>query len=126
MPQPALPPDLDWRDRKRAALRDEDYVLRLSVALVRRMDALSRERGITFVVAVFPNQSSYRAKQYLAGRFVESLRRDGIPVIDMAARFRKLGLRFDDFALDWMGHLSPRGHAVVSRVIEAEIKSRVA
>jgi len=125
-PQPEVLPGLHWRDRKREALRDEEHALRLSVALVRQMNALCRERGITFLVAVFPNQSSYREKQYLAGRFVESLGRDGIRVIDMAAHFRARDLPFDEFALDGMGHLGPRGHSVASQVLEAEVASRVA
>jgi hypothetical protein len=125
-PRGEVLPDLHWRDRKREALRDEDYALRLSVALVRRMQALCRERGITLLVAAFPNQSSsYREKGYLAATFVASLESDGIPVVDMGARFEALGLHFDEFALDWMGHLRPRGHSVASQVLEEEIAAQV-
>jgi hypothetical protein len=122
-PPREAPPGIHWKDRKREALRDEDYALRLSLALVRRMNTLCRERGIDFLVAAFPSDASYRVKPALAGRFVESLRSEDVPVVDMAARFRALGLRFDEVALDWMGHLSPRGHAVASHVLEREIAS---
>jgi len=119
------PPGIHWKDRKREALQDEDYALRLSVALVRRMNTLCQERGITFLVAAFPSQASYRVKPSLAERFVESLESEDIPVVDMAAHFRALGLRFDEVALDWMGHLSPRGHSIASQVLERDIASRV-
>jgi hypothetical protein len=122
-PRGGLLPDLHWRARKRDALRDEGYALRLSLALVRRMDALCRERGIAFLVATFPSQTSYRAKTSLAERFLAALRSDGIPVVDMAARYRGLGLRYKQVALDYMGHLGPRGHAAASRVLEGEIAS---
>jgi hypothetical protein len=57
---------------------------------------------------------------------MKPLRRDRIPVLDMAARFRALGLRFDEVALDRIGHLSPRGHSVASEVLEAEVAARAA
>ncbi len=124
-PRREPPPEIHWKDRKRGALRDEDYALRLSVALVRRMNTLCQERGVRFLVAAFPSRSSYGVKPALAERFVESLESDGIPVVDMAAHFRALGLRFDEVALDWMGHLSPRGHSIASQVLEREIAWRV-
>jgi hypothetical protein len=119
-PREALP-GLHWRDRKRGALGDDDHALRLSLALVRRMDALCRERGIAFLVAAFPSRTSYRDKPRLAERFVAAVGSDGVPVVDMATRFRARGLRFRDVSLDWMGHLSPRGHAAASRILEGEI-----
>ena len=125
-PRPEIPPGFSWKDRKREALSDEDYALRLCVALVRQMNTLCRERGIDFLVAAFPSQSSYRVKPSLAEHFVLALESEDIPVVDMAARFEALGLRFDEVTLDWMGHLSPRGHSVVSHVLESEIASRAA
>jgi hypothetical protein len=125
-PDPGEPPGLHWRYRRREALQDAGYALRLSSALIHSMDALCRERGVRFLVATFPSQSSYRAKSDLEQRLVEALERDGIPVVDMAARFEALGLRFDDIALDAAGHLSPRGHRVVSRILLGEVASRVA
>ena len=53
-PVRVAPPAATWRDRKREALRDEEYALRLNVAIVRRMDAVCRERGIAFILAAFP------------------------------------------------------------------------
>jgi len=112
-----------WRDRKREALRDEEYVLRLNATIVRRMDAVCRERGITFILAAFPGWFSYRSKPWLAERFLESVRADGINVVDMSAHFVALGETFGEVTLDGVGHLSPLGHTIASRVLEKEIAS---
>jgi hypothetical protein len=112
-----------WRDRKREALRDEEYALRLNVAIVRRMDAVCRERGVAFILAAFPDWFSYRSKPWLATRFLESVRAEGISVVDMSARFMARGGTFGEISLDGVGHLSPRGHAISAEVLEKEIAS---
>jgi len=110
-----------WRERRHEALRDEDDVLRLTLALIRRMDAVSRERGAAFLVAVFPTEFAWRGKSRLSAALISSLQTDGIGVVDMAARFRALGLSFDAVAFDPIGHLNPVGHSVASDIIEREI-----
>jgi hypothetical protein len=117
------PPAAGWRDRKREALRDGESTLRLNVAIVRRMDALCRERGIAFILAAFPNGASYRSKPWLANRFLESVQAEGITVVDMAARFVALGQPFRTVSLDRIGHLSPLGHTIACQVLESEIAS---
>jgi hypothetical protein len=111
----------DWHERYDAALRDEDYSLRLSVALVRRMRDLCRERNIAFFVAAFPDRSSYRVEPPLVLRFFESLGNDDVKVIDMAQHFRASGRGMRVVALDGIGHLSPLGHSIASEVLEREI-----
>jgi hypothetical protein len=123
-PRREPPLGIEWHARKREALRDEEYALRLNLALVRRMNALCRERGIDFLVATFPTLFAWEGKSWLAGTFVESLEAGGVRVVDMAARFRALGLTFDAVALDAIGHLSPLGHTIATEVLESEITSR--
>jgi hypothetical protein len=114
-----------WRDRKREALRDEEYAIRLSVEIVRRMDVACRERGVAFVLAVFPNRSSYPSKPWLASRFLESLRAEGIAVVDVGERFQALDERFGAVTLDDVGHLSPRGHSITAEALESGITDLV-
>jgi hypothetical protein len=123
-PAAATDAERDWHERYNAALRDEDYVLRLNLALVRRMRDLCLERGSAFVVAVFPDRSSYRAKSPLEERFCEALRSDSVRVVDMSERFKMAGQRWKDFAFDGVGHLTPLGHSIASEVLEREIVSR--
>ena len=99
-----------WTTLKHEALRDDEYALRLCLAIVRRMDTVCRERGISFVVAAFPHWYTYRSKGWLHARFLGLLSGEGIAVLDMSERFKARGLRFWDVALDLGGHLSPRGH----------------
>jgi GDSL-like lipase/acylhydrolase family protein len=113
-----------WRERYADALHDEAAALRLNVALVRRMRELCQERGITLVVALFPDRFSYRAKPEIAERFVAALRAEGVPLVDLSARFRERGLRLKDVALDGTGHLSAAGHAIVSSELEQDIVRR--
>jgi hypothetical protein len=124
LPQERLAPGRHWRERYDEALRDEDHALRLNLALVRRMREGCRERGIKFLVVLFPGRFSYRVKPALAERFANELHADGIPLLDLSARFRSWGLRLKDVALDGTGHLSPPGHRLVSDELEAEILRR--
>jgi lysophospholipase L1-like esterase len=117
-PEPA---EESWRRRKQEALRDEDYVLRLTVALLMEMDEACRERGIAFLVASFPNGVDFAGEPPLHGRLHERLSRAGIRVVDFRARFNALGMKPADVALDDTGHLSPRGHALVAEALEHEI-----
>jgi lysophospholipase L1-like esterase len=120
-PRPASLGGAHWTDRKHEALRDEGYALRLSLAIVRRMDALCRERGIPFVLAAFPHWFTYRSKPWLPQRFLESLRAEGIAVLDMSDRFVARGETFRAIALDGGGHLSPLGHAIAAEELESAI-----
>jgi hypothetical protein len=123
-PRREPPPTLHWRERNQEALRDQDYALRLNLALVRRMSSVCRERGVAFIIAVFPDRFSYRVKPQLAERFLESLEREGIRVLDMSVPFRRFGPRLKAVALDGIGHLHPLGHALTSEILEREIASR--
>jgi hypothetical protein len=120
-PRPAESGGTHWTELKHQALRDEDYALRLSLAIVRRMNAVCRERGIAFVVAAFPHWFTYRSKPWLPRRFLESLGAEGIPVLDMSERFVARGEKFWAVALDLNGHLSPRGHAISADELESAV-----
>ena len=119
------PPTSDWHERYTEALRDDDQPLRLTVALVREMNALCRQRGIRFLVAVFPDRSSYRVKEPMAERFLAALASEDIASLDVAARFQSRGLRMKAVALDGIGHLNVLGHSIVSVELERAIGSRV-
>jgi hypothetical protein len=121
VPRPDSPGGRHWTDRKREALRDEEYALQLSLALVRRIDSVCREQGIRFVLAAFPHWFTYRSKPWLPHRFLESLRAEGIKVLDMSDRFVARGETFRAIALDGAGHLSPRGHAIAAEELETTI-----
>jgi hypothetical protein len=124
VPRGESEPGPDWRYRKQEVLRDADYALRLSLALVLEMERICRRSGVELLVASFPSGLSYEMRSKLSESFLESLRAEGVWVVDMASRFRALGLTPEAIALDKTGHLNPRGHEVASHVLEGEIASR--
>jgi hypothetical protein len=123
--RPAAPRAADWHERYQQAMRDEGDALRLSLALVREMSRVCRERGIAFLIAAFPDRSSYRQNPPIVERFLSGLATDGIATLDVSARFRARGLRMGAVALDGIGHLSPLGHAVVSEELERQVGSQL-
>jgi lysophospholipase L1-like esterase len=124
-PRPESGGGVHWTTLKREALRDEEYALRLNLAIVRRMDAVCRERGIAFVLAAFPHWFTYRSKPWLPVRFLDSLRAEGIPVLDMSDRFVARGETFRAVALDGTGHLNAVGHAIAAEELERAIAALV-
>jgi len=120
-PRPEPAGGKHWTDLKHEALRDEEHALRLNLAIVRRMAAVCRERGIRFILAAFPHWFTYRSKPWLADRFLDSLEAGGIPVLDMSERFVARGESFRAVALDGTGHLSPLGHAIAAEELESAI-----
>jgi hypothetical protein len=123
VPRREEPEDVGWRQRKQEALRDEDYALRLTLALVMEMQNVCRRHGIAFIVATFPNGLDYGMKPELADRFHESLMAAGVRVVDVGAHFRARGLTAQEIAIDRTGHLGPRGHAVTCKILEGELAS---
>jgi hypothetical protein len=117
-------PDRHWHERYADVMQDSSQALRVNVALVRRMQERCRERGITLLVAMFPDRLSYRQMPPITEDFVAAVRSDGIPVFDLSEAFRARGLRLKDFALDGTGHLSAAGHSIVSAELEREILRR--
>jgi hypothetical protein len=124
MPRGREAEDPGWRIRKREALRDEDYAFRLTLALVMEMEKLCRARGIGFLVATFPNGLGYGIRPELFERFHRSLATAGVALVDMGARFRSLGLKAAQLAIDSTGHLGPRGHALTSEILRQELVDR--
>ncbi len=124
LPRREAAPEHDWRYRKQEVLRDGDYAFRLTFALVMEMESECRRHGVDFLVATLPSGLSYEMKSPLPDRFLESLKAEGVWIVDMKARFRALGLTPTAIALDRTGHLSPHGHAIACEILEREIVSR--
>jgi hypothetical protein len=122
-PRSGAPTAAPWREMKREALRDQGFALQLNLAIIRRMQVACRERGVTFILAAFPNATFYETKPLLAKHFLDSLHAEGVTVVDMADRFVALGQPFEAVTLDAVGHLSPHGHVIASQVLESEIAS---
>jgi hypothetical protein len=115
-----------WGERYEQAMGDQEHALRLNVALVHRMAIACQERGVRFVVAVFPGRKSYYARPPLIEGFFEALALNDIPTIDMAEGFRERDLCFGQVAYDGIGHLTPAGHRAASEIIERSLVTQLA
>ena len=115
------PSEQSWRIRKAEALRNSDYALRLSVALVLEMQRLCRARDVQLLVATFPGEHAYESEPELQRRFHAALRNAGVRTLALREELRARGLGASDVTLDETGHLSPAGHRATAEALESEI-----
>jgi lysophospholipase L1-like esterase len=109
--QPRRPGD----DEPRPASGDKyDVDVALTLELLGRTDALVRERGARFLLAIVPFSSASRP------RLDEGLRARGIPFVGLDAAFR----RQRDVRFPGDPHWTPRGHAIAADAVEAFLVSQ--
>ncbi len=113
-----------WMGRRRMAVKDEATAQRLAVLEVRRLAEQTRADGATLLVLLHPDRAAFEERSPPAVRLSEGLSAAGVPALDLAARYREAGWSFADLTLDGLGHLSPRGHAVVADAIRDALASR--
>ena len=106
-----------WQSRENRILaqdfaRAKDVTLRL----VTRMDELCRRRGVRFLVLVHPDRRCLKGDDTLLLPFRDP-RLEGIEVVDLRDRYQRAGLHCSLVTFDKVGHLNPRGHAFVARVL---------
>jgi hypothetical protein len=106
-----------WMGRRRVAIKDEATAQRLAVLEVRRLADAARAEGTTLLVVLHPDRAAFEERSPPAVRLKDGLSAAGVPALDLGARYREAGWAFADLTLDGLGHLSPRGHAVVADAI---------
>ena len=106
-----------WADRKAAVEANLPPAAELTFELVRRMNARSQQAGARFLVVIHPDEFAYKHRSRLLRKFCTTPALEGIPVIEMGARYHEQGLTFADFALDEPGHLTKRGHEIAAETI---------
>jgi hypothetical protein len=105
-----------WQKRERKALRELDEVAALTARQIAQLDAVSRRAGARLVVLVHPDRGSFEGTTDLAERVLAGIG-PGTRAVDLRREYRALDLAFWDLALDGVGHLNPRGHQVVARLL---------
>jgi GDSL-like Lipase/Acylhydrolase family len=106
-----------WTVRRRKALRDRGRAIEITSRLLGRMADDCRKRGVKFIVAAFPDKRSFRLGSGWLEQVRSSPELQGVPFVDMAARFRSRQMDFQAFAMDGIGHLSPNGHRVAAEIL---------
>ena len=82
------------------------------------MDEVARGAGARLLVVLHPNQPEILHPSRLSTRLLEDPELEGIPILDLGARYRARGLGPGELLLDFQGHLSPLGHRVAVEEIE--------
>ena len=120
---PRAPLDHDdgehWGPRARAVLERWPEAEALTRLLVARVEAACRRRGVRLLVLLHPNRRAYEGDASGAEAFRLPGGREATTtrVLDLRETYRLRGLAWEDFALDKLGHLNPRGHLLVAETL---------
>lgn len=106
-----------WADRMASVLQDLPAASELTFRLIRRMAERAGAAGARFVVVVHPDQYAFQHRSKLLRKFCGTPVLDGIPVLEMGARYRAAGLDWAAVSLDEPGHLTRLGHQEAADVL---------
>jgi hypothetical protein len=109
-----------WQKEEARVMRDLESNAALTFRQVAELEAVTRSRGARLVVAVHPDRSSFEGESALAELVVKRVPA-GAWVVDLSREYHALGFHFRDVALDPVGHLNPRGHAIVAHILHRAI-----
>lgn len=113
-----------WTTRKHAALRDPGKARDLVLALVARVDAITRMQGAELIILLHPDRPTFRGDTEWADVFHQDARLRHVPIVDLGRHYRDHGLRFGQLTLDNLGHLNPQGHRVVAEILAQALRDR--
>jgi hypothetical protein len=101
--------------------------LRLTVALISRMQAVTAAAGAKFLVVVHPDRATFELRSSVADRLMQGLASAGVTsVTSLASRYRGWGYAYDAISGDYVGHLTPLGHRMAADEIERVLASALA
>jgi hypothetical protein len=107
-----------WSDRMASVLQDLASAAELTFRLVRRMADRASAAHARFLVVVHPDQFSYEHRSKLLRKFCGTPLLEGIPVLEMGARYHEAGLAWSAVSLDVPGHLTLLGHEKTAEVLD--------
>jgi hypothetical protein len=108
-----------WSDRMNGAVADLPAAAELTFRLIRRMADRAAAAGARFVVAIHPDEFAFEHRSKLLRKFCGTPLLDGVPVIEMGARYRAAGLDWRAVSLDVPGHLTRLGHEKAAEALDA-------
>jgi hypothetical protein len=124
---PAGEPGASWTQRRREAMRAGATAIELVGRLVLEMRARAEARGARFLVVLHPDQLDIgRLRDSWDESLLRLLRSQGVEALDLESEYEKLGLRYEELAIDTIGHLNPRGHEITASILEARLRGAAA
>ena len=112
-----------WGPRARTVLEHWAEAVELTKRLVARIDEVCAARGVPLLVLLHPNRRSFLGDATFVEPFEAAAARlrPATRVIDLRSAYQEKGLAWEDFTLDKLGHLNPRGHLVVAEALAKEL-----
>jgi hypothetical protein len=111
-----------WMDRKAAVMSNLPPAVDLTFQLIRRMSEVAQAAGARFVVVIHPDELAYRHRPRTLQKFCGAAALQGIPIVELGARYRERGLAFEQIALDEPGHLTLLGHRLAAEALERVLR----
>ncbi len=99
----------------------------LTIRLIERMARIADENGIKFIVLFYPHQGCFTGNCPLADRLLTSPILSSVSKVNMYDHYVRRGLtleNYDDLAMDYMFHLTPRGHGLTAGIIKNVLVDR--
>lgn len=114
-----------WGPRARLVLEHWPEAVELTERLLARVEEACRARGVRLLVLLHPNRRSFLGDAAFLEPFEAATSRSFVDpatrVIDLRSIYVEKGLGWEDFTLDRLGHLNPRGHRIVAEVLAKEL-----
>ena len=112
-----------WGPRARLVLEHWPAAVELTQRLLARMDEVCAARGARLLVLLHPNRRAYLGDATFLEPFAAAAPRlrPATRMIDLRSTYLEQGLAWEDFTLDKLGHLNPRGHRLVAEVLAKEL-----
>ena len=110
-----------WSDRMASVMQDLPSASELTFRLIRRMADRALAARARFLVVVHPDRFAYEHRSKLLRKFCGTPLLEGIPVLEMGARYHEAGLPWGAVSLDVPGHLTLLGHEKTAEVLDAAI-----
>jgi hypothetical protein len=110
-----------WSDRMSSVMQDLPTAAEVTFRIIRRMADDAKAAGARFYVVVHPDQFAFEHRSKLLRKFCDTTVLEGIPVIEMGARYRAAGLDWKAVSLDTPGHLTHLGHEKAAEVLGAAL-----
>ncbi len=107
--------------------QDPAPAVRLTAALIRRVDDLVRSVGARLVVVIHPYSRSWREGSEMLDELQDALASvggagSGARWIDLAEVYREKNMAFEELTLDKLGHLNVAGHQAVADILEERLE----
>lgn len=114
-----------WGPRARVVLEHWPEAVALTQRLLLRVDEACRARDVRLLVLLHPNRRSFLGDASFMAPFEDAAARARFRpttrIIDLRSAYLESGLGWEDFTLDKLGHLNPRGHRIVAGVLAREL-----